>query len=66
MEGVVASAAELVPTLGAAEMHTASFRQGILEPAVWTGWGGEQGRESTDMRMHRRKRINSLINSFIN
>lgn len=35
--GVVAAAAELVPALGAAEVHAAAFGQSILEPAVWTG-----------------------------
>lgn len=37
VERVVAAAAELVATLGAAEMHAASFRQRILEATVWTG-----------------------------
>lgn len=32
--GVVAAAAELVPALGAAEVHAAAFGQRILEPAV--------------------------------
>lgn len=36
--GVVAAAAELVPALGAAEVHAATFSQSILEPAVGTGW----------------------------
>lgn len=35
--GVIAAAAELVPALGAAEVHAAAFRQSILEPAVRTG-----------------------------
>lgn len=37
MVGVVAAAAELVPALGAAEVHAATFSQSILEPAVGTG-----------------------------
>lgn len=32
--GVVAAAAELVPALGAAEVHAAAFGQRILKPAV--------------------------------
>lgn len=36
MVGVVAAAAELVPALGAAEVHAATFGQSILEPAVGT------------------------------
>lgn len=44
VERVVAAAAELVATLGTAEMHAASFRQCILETAVRTGWndGGQK------------------------
>lgn len=38
MEGVVTPAAELIATLGAAEMHTASFRQCVLKTTVWTSW----------------------------
>lgn len=34
--GVIAAAAELVPALGAAEVHAAAFRQSVLEPAVRT------------------------------
>lgn len=34
---VVAAAAELVPALGAAEVHAAALGESILEPAVWTG-----------------------------
>ena len=41
VERVVAATAELVATLRAAEMHTASFRQCILKAAVWTGWSVE-------------------------
>lgn len=36
--GVVATAAELVPALGAAEVHAAAFSQSVLEPAVRTGY----------------------------
>lgn len=36
---VVAAAAELVPALGAAEVHAAAFGQSVLEPAVRTGCG---------------------------
>lgn len=43
VEGVVAATAELVTTLGAAEMHAASFRQCILKAAVWTGWRENSG-----------------------
>lgn len=38
MVGVVAAAAELVPALGAAEVHAAAFSQSVLEPAVRTGY----------------------------
>lgn len=38
MVGVVAAAAELVPALGAAEVHAAAFGQSVLEPAVRTGY----------------------------
>lgn len=38
VEGIVAAAAELVSALGAAEVHAAPFGQGILEPAVRTGY----------------------------
>lgn len=46
--GVVAAAAELVPALGAAEVHAPTFRQRVLEPAVRAcckggGVGGQQG-----------------------
>lgn len=46
--GVVAATAELVPALGAAEVHAAAFGQRILKPAVRTRckrerMGGHQG-----------------------
>lgn len=37
MVRVVAAAAELVPALGAAEVHAAAFSESVLEPAVRTG-----------------------------
>lgn len=37
--GVVAAAAELVPALGAAEVHAAAFGQIVLEPAVGASCG---------------------------
>ena len=40
VEGVVAAAAEVVPALGAGEVHAAPFAEGILELTIWTGWGG--------------------------
>lgn len=38
MVGVVAATAELVPALGAAEVHAATFGQSVLEPAVRTSY----------------------------
>lgn len=52
--GVVAAAAELVPALGAAEVHAAAFSQSVLEPAVRTGYKeATQSREPPGSYSHR-------------
>lgn len=51
--GVVAAAAELVPALGAGEVHAAAFRQRVREAAVRTS-------------CKRDVQVNPLIQNFIN
>lgn len=59
MVGVVAAAAELVPALGAAEVHAAAFRQSVLEPAVRTGCGttNRSGKSSYSKHTQRPARL---------